>query len=72
MLKRLLQKLITFVANEPVVAIAGFVSAALVWVGTYVFTGFDPSSKQELIAGVANAVAVVVSLIARQFVTPVK
>lgn len=66
-----LRTLAAKVANEPVVSIAGVVQSALVWLFTFVITGWDPSTHAQQLAGLATGAAVLISLIARQFVSPV-
>lgn len=68
----LLRRLGEKVANEPVVAIAGTVSAAVTWLFTYVVSGWDPTQHAQQIAGLATASAFALSFIARQFVTPAR
>lgn len=58
------------IANEPVVHIAGTVSAVIVWLFTYVVNGWDPNTHQQQIAGLATALAYGIAFIARQYVTP--
>lgn len=64
------RKLAAFVVNEPVVHVAGTLSAGLTWLFTYVSTGWDPSTHQQELAGLATGGAYLLALVARQFVTP--
>lgn len=67
----ILRSIAAKIANEPVVAIAGVIQSALVWLFTYVVTNWDPSTHAQELAGLATGLAVLITLIARQFVTPV-
>lgn len=65
-----LRRLARFLANEPVLVIAGAVQSALVWLFTYVVTDWSPSGHSLDLAGIATGAAVLISMVARQFVTP--
>lgn len=71
-MKALLQRALGLLANEPVVVTAGVIQSGLVWLFTYVVTGWNPSEHQQQLAGIATGAAVLLSLVARQFVTPAK
>lgn len=66
------QRFINKVANEPVVVTAGGLTSAATWFLTFIGSGWDPSQHAYEIGGLASAAAFLVSLVARQFVTPVR
>ena len=68
----LLKRFANWIANEPVVHVAGTLQAVAIWFFTYVYTGWDPTVHQQKIAGLASAAAYAIAFIARQFVTPTR
>jgi uncharacterized membrane-anchored protein len=65
-------KVADHIANEPILHLVGTVGGVLTWLFTYVATGFDPTTHQQELAGLATGIAYLLAFGARQYVTPVK